>query len=96
MGKKEFAVAALDPEIKSFVVHIASLSFVASPSYSSLKLDIHSFHNPQISSLITNKASIKVLDKYVDFADIFSLDLASKLFEHTEINDHAIKLVNGQ
>ena len=28
--------------------------------------------------------------------DIFSLDLASKLREHTEINNHTIKLVNDQ
>ena len=39
---------------------------------------------------------MKVLDKYINFADLFSLDLASKLIEHTGINDHTIKLVDDQ
>ena len=30
----------------------------------------------------------------IDFADVFSPDLASELPEHTEINDYAIKLVD--
>ena len=33
--------------------------------------------------------------KYLDFANIFSRDLASELPKHTGINDHAIKLVDG-
>ena len=32
----------------------------------------------------------------MDFAEIFFLDLASEFPKHTGINDHAIKLVNGQ
>ena len=39
---------------------------------------------------------MKVPAKYLDFADIFSADLASELPKHTGINDHAIKLVNSQ
>ena len=42
------------------------------------------------------KVFIKVLDKYVDFADISSLDLVSKLYEHIRINNHTIKLIDGQ
>ena len=42
------------------------------------------------------EALTKVPNKYSDFVDVISLDLASKLFEYTGINDHAIKLVNGQ
>ena len=37
MGKKEFAAAALDLEHETFVVHVALLSSVASPSSSPLK-----------------------------------------------------------
>ena len=83
MGKKEFAAAVLDLRHKTFVVYVASLS--------STPLD----GKPQISGLIAKKASTKVPAKYSDFADIFSQDLASKLLEHTGINDHTIKLVNG-
>ncbi len=36
----------------------------------------------------------KVPSKYADFADVFLLKLAAELLEHTEINDHAIELVD--
>ena len=49
-----------------------------------------------MSGLIVEKTSTKVSTKYLDFADIFSLDLASKLPKHTRINDHTIELVNSQ
>ena len=40
------------------------------------------------------QAPTKVPIEYANFA--FSLNLISELFEHTEINYHAIELVNGQ
>ena len=92
MGKKEFAVAILDPEYETYVVYIASLS--SAPLVASL--DVHSSRRSQISSLIVKEAPRKVFAEYSDFADVFSLDLASKLPEHTEINDHIIKLVDSQ
>ena len=39
---------------------------------------------------------MKVPAEYLDFADIFSPYLASKLPEQTAINDHVIELVNCQ
>ena len=89
VGKKEFAAAALDPEHETYVVHVASLS-------STPPLDVHPSRRPQISGLIAEEAPTKVPAEYSDFADIFSPDLASKLPEHTGINDHAIELVDGQ
>ena len=88
VGKKEFAAAALNSEDETYVVHVASLS--------STPLNVHPSQRPQISGLIAEKALTKVLDKYADFANVFSLDLASKLSEHTGINKHAIELVDGQ
>ena len=84
VGKKEYTVAALDQKQETFVVYVAS--------FSSIPLDVRSY----ISGLIVNKALIKIFDKYVDFADIFSSDLVSKLFKHTGINNYAIQLVDGQ
>ena len=84
MEKKEFTTAALDSEYEIFVVHVASLSSIP------LKT------RPQISGLIAKEAPTKILAKYLDFADIFSLDLASKFLKHTGINNHAIEGVNGQ
>ena len=94
MGNKEFAVVALDPEHMTFVVHVWSVSSVALLSFSSL--NIYRFHTTQIAGLIAKKASIKILAKYLDFADVFSLDLVSKLFEHIQINNHAIDIIDGQ
>ncbi len=50
----------------------------------------------QIAYLKVDKAPSKVLDKYADFADVFSPKLATELPEHTGINDHAIKLVDNR
>ena len=93
MGKKEFAAAALDPKHETYVVHVGSVSSDA--LLSSSPLNVHPFRRPQISSLIVEKAPTKVSAEYLDFADVFSPDLASELPEHTGINDHIIKLVDG-
>ena len=92
VGKKEFAATALDPEHKTYVVHVASLSFA--PFVASL--NVYPFRRPQISSLIAEEAPTKVLAKYWDFADVFSLDLATELPKYTEINTHAIDLEEGK
>ena len=78
----------MDENSETFVVYVASLS--------STPLDVHLSCRPQISGLIVEEAPTKISDKFVDFADMFSSDLASELSEHTGINDHAIKLVDGQ
>ena len=39
---------------------------------------------------------MKVVNKYINFTDIFSLDLVSKLPKENQINDYAIELVNNQ
>ena len=96
VGKKEFAAAMLDLKSENFVIHIASLSSDASPSSFPLELDVHLSRRPQVSSLIAKEAPTKVPAKYLDFADLFSPDLASKLPEHTGINNHTIELVDGQ
>ena len=80
VDKKEFAAAALDPESETFVVYIASLSS-DTLSNSSL-LHVHLSYRLQISGLIAKKAFTKVPVEYLDFADVFSPDLASKLPKH--------------
>ena len=94
--KKEFAAAAIDPEHETYIIHIRSVSSIALPSFSPLNADVHPAHRSQISGLIAEKALIKIPAKDLNFADIFSLNLAFELPEHTKINNHAIKLVDGQ
>ena len=91
MSKKEFAVAALNPEHEIYVVHIASLS-----STLLAFLNVHPSREPQISGIIAEEAPTKVFAEYSDFADVFFPDLASELSKHTRINNHAIELVEGQ
>lgn len=88
MGKKVFIAIVLDSKYENFVVYVMSLN--------SIPLNIHLSCRPQIASLITKKAFIKIFAKYTDLADVFSPDLAFKLSEKTRINNHAIKLINGQ
>ena len=94
MGKKEFTAAALDLEHEIYVVHVGSVSSDALPNFS--PLNVHPSRRPQISGLIARKAPTKVSAKYLNFAEVFSPDFASELFEHTRINDHIIELVEGQ
>ena len=90
VAKKEFIVAALDLQHEIFVFCIEYFSSIP------LNADVHLFCKPQISSLIAKEAFIKVFDKYVNFTNVFSPDLAFKLSEHIKINNHAIELVYGQ
>ena len=45
---------------------------------------------------MANEAPTSIPTEYSDFADVFSPELASELPEHTEINDHAIELVDDR
>ena len=93
--KEEFAAAAFDSKHKTFVVYIASL-FATSLSFTPLNVDIYLLHKPQIVELITKEASTNIFNEYADFTDVFFSTLMSKLPKYTEINNNAIKLVNGQ
>ena len=87
IGEKEFATTALDPEYKSFVIHVAALSVDPGD-------EVKPSRRAQIAHLKADEAFTKVPSKYVNFADIFSLKLAAKFPKHTGINDHAIELVD--
>ena len=56
---------------------------------------MHPSRKAQIAYLKADEAPTKVLNKYVDFADVFSPKLAAELLEHG-ISNYAIKLVDEQ
>ena len=87
IGKREFAVAAFDPEHEAFVVHIAILSI-------DLGDKVHSLKKGQIVYLKVDKVPIKVLSEYTDFANNFLPKLTIEFSEHTGINNYIIKLVD--
>lgn len=64
--KKEFIVAALDLDDKTFIIYVASLHIAST--------DIYPSWTVQIASLIQNKTCIMVSFEYTDYADIFSLN----------------------
>ena len=72
------------------MVYVASLEC----SSNNQEGDVHPFYRAQIAALLANEALTLISTEYSDFVDIFSLELASKLLEHTKINDHIIKLVD--
>ena len=94
VDRKEFAAATLDLEHETYVIYVGSVSNNA--LLSSSLFNIHPSWRSQISGLIAEKVSTKFSAKYSNFADVFFPDFASEFLKHTEINNHAIKLVNGQ
>ena len=86
--KKEFAVAVFDLEHETFVVYITTLSV-------DLRDQMHLSKKAQIAHLKADEAPIEMLSKYADFADVFSLKLATKLLKH-KISNYAIKLIDHQ
>lgn len=84
--KKEFIAIALDPEDKTFIIYLASLT----------NSDIHFSHEAQIALLKINETFITVFLKYSNFTDVFSPKLAVKLPEYTNINNHIIDLIDNK
>lgn len=74
----------MDLEQKAFIVHIATF-FVE-------QMKVHPDRKNQIITLITNKALVIVLAKYLDFADVFSKKSAVVLSEYIKINIHTINI----
>lgn len=61
-----------------------------------LKLTIHSFKVFLLAVLQQDKAFIEICLEYIDYAYIFSLDLAIKLPQNISINKYAIKLIEDK
>lgn len=73
---------------KTIVVNVTALE--------ALELALQLFQVPLLATLQQNKAFIKILLEYTNYADIFSSDLVIKLPENTSINKHAIKLIESK
>ncbi len=46
--------------------------------------------------MLADKASIKALSKYLHYADVFLFELAIELPKNTNIDEHAMELVEGK
>ena len=92
IDKKDFVIAALDADSKTFVVHVAIQERERMPVYSERQAQIEA----QVGVLLFNKASIEVPAEYSDYSVVFSTEHAAELPENTGMNEHAIKLEEGK
>ena len=88
VNPKEFVIAALDIDSKTFVVHVAIRKQEEMP--------VHSEKQAQVGALLFDKASTKVLAEYSNYSNVFSAENATELPENTGMNKHAIKLEEGK
>ena len=83
--KKEFAKMTLDENSETFVVHIV---------FPNLIPGIYQHKEAQIAFLLIKK--VKILDKYLDFANVFLEKKALVLPKRTKLNKYTINLENGK
>ena len=88
VDSKEFVIAALDVDSKTFVVHVAIQEWE--------EMLVYAEKQAQVGALIFNKAPTKVLAEYSDYNNVFSAENAAELSENTGMNEHAIKLEEGK
>lgn len=98
INNDKFSKAALNKKSEMFVVYIAALKALL------LGMTIHFFLTAQIigdepaqvAVLNSQKASTKVLAKYLDFLDVFSAKKNLMQLKQTEFNKYIIKLNNDK
>lgn len=85
INKKKLAKAALDKNVKAFIMHVALLIS---------KMIIHPARKAQIVLFLAKEVTIPA--KYLDFADVFSKKSAEVMPERIGFNKHTIKLEEGK
>lgn len=94
INKKQFARKALDENSKTSVMNATALevSTVISIHFSRTS-KVYGLNKSTLVTMQRNKAFIKILAEYSDYADIFSINRTIKLLENTGIKKHAIELI---
>ena len=87
INKKEFAKATLNENSEIFIIYVASLNLAPVPG-------IYLDREIQIAVLLTEE--VKILDKYADYANVFSEKKALILLEHTQFNENTINQEDGK
>lgn len=82
--KKEFIAAIFNLDDETFIVYI---TFPANSN-------IYLFYKVWIVLLKVDKAPTIILLGYIDFVNIMSLDLVTKLPKYTKINNYTINLID--
>ena len=71
VNPKEFVIAALDTDSKTFVVYVAIRK--------QEKMPVHAERQAQVGALIFNEASSEVLVEYSDYSEVFSAENGAEL-----------------
>ena len=103
---KQFIIAALDADSKTFVVHVAIREreeMAMDPgrkaqieAQSGAQCGAPTQEKAQVKALLFNKAPTEVPAEYSDYSNVFSAKNAAKLPENTGMNEHAIELEEGK
>ena len=87
IDKKEFLVAALNANNKTFTVHIVAQ---VEPTI----MQIYFSHQAKVISLTSEE--IRIPTKYFNFSNVFSSDSTVELLEYTRINNYSINLLDNK
>ena len=103
---KEFVMAALDVDCKTFVIHVAIRKreeMAMNPNrkaqieaQSGAQSGVQIQDKAQVRALLFNEALIEVPAEYSDYSNVFSAENAAELPKNTGMNEYAIKLEEGK
>ena len=107
---KEFVIAALDTDSKTFVMHVTIREreeMAMDPgrkaqietqieAQSRAQSGAQTKDKAQVRAILFDKASTEVLAEYYDYNDVFLAENAAELPENTRMNEHAIELKEGK
>ena len=103
---KEFVIAALDADSKTFIMHVAIRERKEMAIDPDRKAQINAQNRAQIEAMIQDKTQVGALMfdeaptevpvENSDYSNVFSAENAAELSENIEMNEHAIKLEEGK
>ena len=88
VNPKEFIIAVLDVDNKTFVVYMVLQKQEKMPMHFKRQAQ----NKAQVEALIFDKAPTEAPAEYFDYSNVFLVENAADLLENTGINKHAIKL----
>ena len=88
IAKKDFVIAALNTDNKTFMMYVAIWKEEEMPVYSKKQSQIEA----KVGALLWNKAPTEFLVEDFDYDNVFSAEYIVELSENTRINKLAIKL----
>ena len=96
VNPKEFVIAALNVNSKTFVVHLAIREHEDMAMNPDRKAQIEARSRSQVGALLFNEAPTEVPAEYSNYNNVFSAENAAELPENTGMNEHAIELEEGK